>query len=517
MVRESSRKSIPALKVRQWLADWDVIHWDPDEKRAEPQHWFYQFSMAAADLKALSGVYARTTRRTRAPQDLGIQRRHEKERSEEIHRFVKSGYPWSDLSEAKRKSGDFEDLRQPGWLPTSIVVNILALGDERREKSVSASDLVEIEDSDNGVASVLFPESFSAKDWQPETIPPIEVIDGQHRLWAFEDKELAGDYELPVVAFVGLDLSWQAYLFYTINIKPKKINASLAFDLYPLLRTEKWLTKFEGHAIYRETRAQELVDLLWYHPESPWHHRINMLGESGNRGRKVTQAAWVRSLLVSFVKSWEGPGVQIGGLFGTTVGQHRTVLSWTRADQAAFLIVMGQKIQNTIEKTNEPWTKALREQALREQERSSSEEDTLKKDPAFFGSDTLMNQDQGIRILLQVVNDLCFVRADELALYDWGGDRDEEEDQKAITASIDSLSKKEKIIAFLKELSESLATYDWRASSGPGLTEEERTRKAAFRGSGGYKELRRDVLKHIANSQGHVAQSAEEVIKVLEY
>ena len=123
--------------------------------RAEPQHWFYQFSIAAAKLKALSGVYARTTHRTRGSQDLGIQRRHQKERSEEIHRFVQSGYPWSALSGGKRRSGDFDDLRQPGWLPTSIVVNILAPKDKRREESVSRSDLVEIKDGDNGVASVL--------------------------------------------------------------------------------------------------------------------------------------------------------------------------------------------------------------------------------------------------------------------------------------------------------------------------------------------------------------------------
>ena len=513
MMNESIRESIPALKVRQWLADWNDIHWDPDENRAEPQHWFYQFSMAAADLKALSGVYARTTRRTTASQDMGIQRRHEKGRSEEIHKFVKFGYPWSDLSEAKRTSGNFEDLRQPGWLPTSIVVNILTSEDKRLDKSVSMSDLVEIEDSENGVASVLLPESFNAKDWQPETIPPIEVIDGQHRLWAFDGEELAGDYELPVVAFVGLDLSWQAYLFYTINIKPKKINASLAFDLYPLLRTEEWLTKFEGHAIYRETRAQELVDLLWSHSESPWYHRINMLGESGNRGLMVTQAAWVRSLLASFVKSWEGPQVRIGGLFGSTVGQHKTVLSWNRADQAAFLIVMGQIIQKAIAERDDLWIEALRGQELP----SLFQEAEDVPDLAFFGQNTLMNQDQGIRILLQVVNDLCFVRADELALYDWGGEQEEEEDQAQITTSIHSLREKEKIIAFLKELSESLATYDWRASSGPGLTEEERTLKAAFRGSGGYKDLRRDVLNHIANSQGDVAQSAKEVLKVLGY
>ena len=509
MMNESIRESVPALKVRQWLADWNEIDWKSGEHRAKPQPWFYQFSMAAADLKVLSGVYARTTDRTTASQDLGIQRRHEKGRSDEIQRFVKFGYPWSALSEAKRKSGNFKDLRQPGWLPTSIVVNILVPKDERRGKSVSTSDLVEIEDSDNGMARVLFPESFKAKDWEPKTIHPIEVIDGQHRLWAFETPEIEGDYELPVVAFVGLDLSWQAYLFYTINIKPKKINASLAFDLYPLLRTQEWLTKFEGHSIYRETRAQELVDSLWSHPESPWYHRINMLGESGSRGLMVTQAAWVRSLLASFVKTWEGPRVQIGGLFGSTVGQHKTVLSWKLGDQAAFLIVLGQMIRDAIaEKIYEPWIIALRSQ-----EHSSPE----GKDPAFFGQNTLMNQDQGIRILLQVVNDLCFVRADELALDDWGGKLEEEVSQALITACIQSLKKQKKIIAFLKELSESLATYDWRASSGPGLTEEERTRKSAFRGSGGYKELRRDVLNHIATSQGNIAQSAKEILKILGY
>ena len=55
-------------------------------------------------------------------------------------------------------------------------------------------------------------------------------------------------YELPVIAFQGLDVTWQAYLFYTINIKPKRINASLAYDLYPLLRVQDWLEKSPDQA-----------------------------------------------------------------------------------------------------------------------------------------------------------------------------------------------------------------------------------------------------------------------------
>jgi hypothetical protein len=41
---------------------------------------------------------------------LGIQRRHDQTRSDEIRRFIQHGYPWSELSETKRKSGDYDDL-----------------------------------------------------------------------------------------------------------------------------------------------------------------------------------------------------------------------------------------------------------------------------------------------------------------------------------------------------------------------------------------------------------------------
>ena len=67
-------------------------------------------------------------------------------------------------------------------------------------------------------------------------------------------------FEVPVVAFRDLDVSWQAYLFYSVNVSPKRINRSLAFDLYPLLRTEDWLDQAEDTIVYRESRAQELTE-----------------------------------------------------------------------------------------------------------------------------------------------------------------------------------------------------------------------------------------------------------------
>src|SRR5439155_23557944 len=131
---------------------------------------------------------------------------------------------------------------------------------------------------------IKLPYSDKTARWIPKSLEPFEIIDGQHRLWAFDEAigegELPGDFELPVVAFHGLDIGWQSYLFWSINVSPKRINPSHAFDLYPLLRAQDWLETFSELKIYREARAQEITELLFIHPRSVWHQRINMLGES---------------------------------------------------------------------------------------------------------------------------------------------------------------------------------------------------------------------------------------------
>ena len=239
------------------------------------------------------------------------------------------------MGEKKRKMPGAMALRKPGWLPTAIIVNILPVGAERNGKTIGASDIATIEGS-NGATMLKLPSAFTGAGWEPSTIFPIEVIDGQHRLWAFEGFDPGDDYELPVVAFHALDHSWQAYLFWSVNITPKRINRSLAFDLYPLLRQENWLDKFSGHSIYRETRCQELVECLWSHPDSPWHQRINMLGETaqqlGSEASMATQAAWIRSLMATFVKQWEGSNVAIGGLFGAPRTADDPFLPWSGVD-----------------------------------------------------------------------------------------------------------------------------------------------------------------------------------------
>ena len=485
---------------------------DPTAHRRRPNEHFYLFSMSASDLKALTGIRRRSLEgRVDGRIDTGIQRAHDATRSNEIARFIRHGFPWAALSDSRRHSGRFDDLKKPGWLPTSIVVNILvkdASGSRTHGVEVDDDDVVSVSETGQDLVMLQLPDSFSGSDWSPKGRRyPIEVIDGQHRLWAFEPDGHSADYQLPVVAFHGLDLSWQAYLFYTINIKPERINASLAYDLYPLLRTEDWLERFEGPVVYREARSQELTHALWANSSSPWYQHINMLGARGMKPM-VRQASWIRSLMATYVKS--AHGTRIGGLFGERPGKE--VLGWNGAQQAAFLILMGQRMHEAVVECDYEWAEILREEA---------KYPDLNRDTAFFGTNSLLNTDQGIRGLLFVTNDLCSVLADHLELEDWmstysgasGADDEDAVDDELLELQTRPVGE------FLWQLSYALASFDWRTSRAPGLSEEHRVLKTTYRGGSGYRELRRQLLLHLIDYEENdlVAESASDVYERLRY
>lgn len=509
MAKTPVGKRIRALKVHQWLGLWDNVEFDAKHHRRKPQPFFYLFSMSAAELKTLCGISRRDAKgvRPRAV-DLGIQRQHDPDRSDEIKRFVEYGYPWSTLSESKRASDEFDDLRKPGWLPTAVVINILADGQVRDGIKIKETDVVKVEDSDSG-AEIELPYAKWSKDWRSD-VPPFEVIDGQHRLWAFDASSGEATFEVPVVAFHNLDISWQAYLFWTINIKPKRINQSLAFDLYPLLRAEDWLERAEEHIVYRDTRSQELTEALWSYPKSPWFDKINMLGERLNRW--VTQAAWIRSLNASFIRAWSARGG--GGLFGTRIGPkgEAEVLPWHRAQQAAFLIYCWQQLQEHVAQSKDDWAKALRTP----NQPSLPLQPTPSFDQAFYGVQSLLTTDQGVRGFLHVVNDLCFVRAPKLNLNRWSTKNEAASvTDDAITTALTSLGG-QPVAKFVTQIAEGLASFDWRTASTKGLSDEQRRAKLVFRGSSGYRELRFQLLEHLEkfqNDAGATARVARQMMK----
>jgi hypothetical protein len=71
-----------------------------------------------------------------------------------------------------------------------------------------------------------------------------------------------------------------------------------------------------------------------------------MLGEPGKP--YVSQAAWVRSLIATYIKPWESRRASVGGLYGAKIRKDKTVLPWNRVQQAAFLITMWKVLEDSI-------------------------------------------------------------------------------------------------------------------------------------------------------------------------
>jgi hypothetical protein len=354
--------------------------------------------------------------------------------------------------------------------------------------------------------------SFRDRSWEP-SLAPLEIIDGQHRLWAFGETPEASGFQVPVVAFRNLDISWQAYLFWSINITPTRINPSLAFDLIPLLRKEEWLERFAGPAIYRQARAQEIVEVLWSHPESAWLHRINMLGEpirTAGADPQVSQAAWIRALMATFIKPWKAKAKTPGGLFGAPTGSHETVLPWSRTQQAAVVMWLWNSIRDRVRETDATWADHLRKiRAEQQADLGLLEND----DPAFVGRFSMLATDQGVRGILAVANDLAFELADELKLSSWLAATDlSTTAHEAVTDELNGLTKTE-FGRFLEDLARTLAKFDWRSAATPGIPEQDRRRKGAYRGSGGYALLTTELLLHIGGGRGNVPRAAKRILE----
>lgn len=496
------KQKIAAIECRQWLADWDAYQFSAENSRAKPPQEMMVFSMSARLLKKLSGVYERKREGNVAT---GIQRAHVKERSLEIVEYVKSGYPYGNLSAKQKSDIENDALKKPGWLPTAIVVNLLKPNDSRRGKEVSAQDLISVSKrKDFNAVELELPLGIDSPDWLPQGFPPIEIIDGQHRLFAFDEKSgLPEDFELPVVAFHGLDIGWQAYLFWSINVSPKRINPSHAYDLFPLLRTQDWLEATPSTHVYREARAQELTDLLYRHERSPWHQRINMLGE--RKSGWISQASWVQAIFNSFLS----PGLSIRsrkGLFAANLSPTKGPLEWSRPQQAAFLIFIWTELADGVHNKKDGWAAHIRKADGQQIDFADGH------DVAFSGSKSLLNHDQGVRGFSLAVNDLLFAMSEELTLSEWKYDDINAGETR--DSDIDKCLEDIQTQNFHKPISDAihlLADFDWRSFDAPGLDSTESLMKASFRGTGGYTRLRRELLNVLASGNTAMSTTAKNI------
>ena len=113
------------------------------------------------------------------------------------------------------------------------------------------------------------------------------VIDGQHRiagLQAFKGK----DFDLPIVVFVGADISDQAHIFSTVNLEQTKVHKNLVYDLYSLARSRS-----------PQKTCHNIAVALDQDDKGPFFQRIKRLGGAtiGREFEPISQATFVEMLL----------------------------------------------------------------------------------------------------------------------------------------------------------------------------------------------------------------------------
>lgn len=94
------------------------------------------------------------------------------------------------------------------------------------------------------------------------------VIDGQHRLEGILSSDKAHLFNLPVVFMVDPTIEDEAYIFSIINSTQRKVDPSLIYDLFGVIKTRS--PQKTVHDIARAFNGR---------PDSPFFNRLKMLGK----------------------------------------------------------------------------------------------------------------------------------------------------------------------------------------------------------------------------------------------
>lgn len=188
----------------------------PVIKATQPIGDFYISKISSQELLGLSAVDRRHI--TTDDEVLGVQRPIKKDKIQEIKRYLTT---------------------QNATFPNSIIVNV------KKEKVVSESD-AELE-----------------LKRQEDT---FTIIDGQHRLFGFEDYRY-GQFELILTIFVGLETDLQAEVFSIINSRQTKVDPSLNVNL-----------ELSDKTYSPRKMLVQIAQSFNYDKESPWYNSIKLLG-----------------------------------------------------------------------------------------------------------------------------------------------------------------------------------------------------------------------------------------------
>jgi len=139
---------------------------------------------------------------------------------------------------------------------------------------------------ENGVLEIVVSDDINEKAFQ--------VIDGQHRLWAFENTNIANNFDLIVTFFLNADVEDQAYIFSIINTTQTKLEPSLVSDLTELSKITT-----------PENSVHSIAKVFNNRQDSPWYNAIKMLGKKDITSSNgiISQYSFNKSILKYMYKN----------------------------------------------------------------------------------------------------------------------------------------------------------------------------------------------------------------------
>ncbi|MBN2336636.1 DGQHR domain-containing protein [Candidatus Bathyarchaeota archaeon] len=172
-------------------------------------------------------------------------------------------------------------VREWGCFPTSILLNV-------------RGDVGYTKEKDMGWFSYGMLDTGDERLW---------LIDGQHRIEALKRAiERNRDFEdYPVIASIMRlpERFDEMMLFYIVNKRQRSVPTDLVYrHLQRMLwkRGKQWVMDFEGSKGVRIGLATEVVDILNQSPRSPWHQRVQIVGEKRHEDHIVPDSLLIRSV-----------------------------------------------------------------------------------------------------------------------------------------------------------------------------------------------------------------------------
>lgn len=185
----------------------------PVIKIQQPIGYFYLGKMKASVLKQVSATEMADMKRESIENYIGEQRRLIPRKVKQIQKYVRNN---------------------DATFPASIILNM-------RKESV-------ISESDDEIVFRMTEDCFT-------------IIDGQHRLFAFDNNDI--DFDLPVSIFIGLTPDKSARMFSTLNSTQTPVNPSL--NMYLELNDKVWTPR---------KMVVEIADMFNHDRHSPLANRI---------------------------------------------------------------------------------------------------------------------------------------------------------------------------------------------------------------------------------------------------